>query len=370
MADQLIEQTDRTRRIVGGLLDFARQRPPERHPTPIRPLIQSVIDLQAYSYTAGRIVVDVEIAPDVPHVELDRSQIQQVLLNLTLNAVQAIGAARDHGTLRITAAPTADRSRIRIAIEDDGGGIPDTDRARLFVPFFTTKAPGEGTGLGLAVSAGIVAAHGGRLWHEPRDAGGSRFVIELPVEAVVEVGASVEAGTVPVPVPDLSAGAASASSASLASVAPVATTAPAAPSPRTHRMKGQTPRVLVLDDEQPIRDFLVKALRISGVEAVAVGTGMEAVELARSDTFDAMLCDHRMAGMSGTAVYEAIADVRPELAARFVFMSGDVLNPELRTFATDRGIGLLAKPFDLAAVSSTVERVLGPASGRDPVYRG
>jgi CheY-like chemotaxis protein len=97
------------------------------------------------------------------------------------------------------------------------------------------------------------------------------------------------------------------------------------------------------------------------VQAVAVGTGVEAVELAMTDAFDAMLCDHRMAGMSGTAVYQAIADVRPDLAARFVFMSGDVLNPELRTFATDRGIGLLAKPFDLAAVSSTVAQVLGRA---------
>ena len=120
MADQLIDQTDRTRRIVGGLLDFARQRPPERHPTPIRPLIQSVIDLQSYSYTAGRITVEVDISPDVPHVALDRSQIQQVLLNLTLNAVQAIGAARDHGTLRISAAPNG----------ATGPQRPDRDRGR------------------------------------------------------------------------------------------------------------------------------------------------------------------------------------------------------------------------------------------------
>jgi PAS domain S-box-containing protein len=358
MADQLIDQTDRTRRIVGGLLDFARQRPPERHPTPIRPLIQSVIDLQSYSYTAGRIAVEVDIAPDVPPVELDRSQIQQVLLNLTLNAVQAIRAARDHGTLRIGAAPTADGSRIRIVVEDDGGGIPESDRARLFVPFFTTKAPGEGTGLGLAVSAGIVVAHGGRLWHEPREGGGSRFAIELPVQAMVEAGPSVEAGTVPVPVPDLPV-----SAPTLPAGEPVDPIVSPSPSSATlatpaDRANGHPPRVLVLDDEQPIRDFIVKALRISGVQAVAVGTGVEAVELAMTDAFDAMLCDHRMAGMSGTAVYEAIADVQPDLAARFVFMSGDVLNPELRTFATDRGIGLLAKPFDLAAVSSTVQQVL------------
>jgi CheY-like chemotaxis protein len=124
---------------------------------------------------------------------------------------------------------------------------------------------------------------------------------------------------------------------------------------------GTPPRILVLDDEPAIRAFLSKALKLAGCQAVAVGTGTEAIELATTEPFDAMLCDHRMAGMSGTAVYAAIAAVTPELAQRFVFMSGDVLNPELRTFATERGIALLAKPFDLAAIAATVDRVLGRA---------
>ena len=116
--------------------------------------------------------------------------------------------------------------------------------------------------------------------------------------------------------------------------------------------------MLVLDDEPAIRAFLGKALRLAGCEAITVGTGQEAIELVQRDGFDAMFCDHRMAGMAGTAVYEAVAAVRPELAARFVFMSGDVLNPELRSFATDRGIRLLAKPFDLAAIATTVDLLI------------
>ena len=353
MADTLIAEADRTRRIVNNLLDFARQRPPERHPTPLRPLIQSVIDLQAYSYVAGRIEVTVELEPGLPPIELDRQQLQQVLLNLTLNAVQAIRATRDRGSLRIHATAAGETGRVRIAIEDDGPGVPETDRKRLFVPFFTTKAPGEGTGLGLAVSAGIVAGHGGRLWHEPVDGGGSRFVIELPIVAA----ADTVPGAAHVDL-DLSAfGPLDDTDGSATPAGAAVDTAEATPPPGP-AATGARPRLLVLDDEPSIRAFLAKALARSGYETVSVASGPEAVALAEQEAFAGMLCDHRMAGMSGTAVFEAISRIRPELASRFVFMSGDVLNPELRSFATEHGIALLAKPFDLDAISRTVADLL------------
>ena len=118
-------------------------------------------------------------------------------------------------------------------------------------------------------------------------------------------------------------------------------------------------RVLVLDDEPPIAMLLEKWLRGSGYEPAVATSGQEAVELVRETPFDAVLCDHRMAGMSGTEVFDAIVAVRPELERRFVFMSGDVFNPELREFVEGRGIGLLAKPFDRDTVRSTIESVLG-----------
>ena len=117
-------------------------------------------------------------------------------------------------------------------------------------------------------------------------------------------------------------------------------------------------RILVLDDERPIRMLLEKWLRASGFEPVIASTGDEAVELVRVGPFDAVLCDHRMAGMNGTEVYQAVVGLRPELAHRFVFMSGDVLNPQLREFVQEHGVGLLPKPFDLDTVQRTLDGVL------------
>ena len=118
-------------------------------------------------------------------------------------------------------------------------------------------------------------------------------------------------------------------------------------------------RVLVLDDEPPIAMLLEKWLRGSGYEPAVATSGQEAVELVRATPFDAVLCDHRMAGMSGTEVFDAIVAVRPELERRIVFMSGDVFNPELREFVEGRGIGLLAKPFDRDTVRArTLDAVL------------
>jgi two-component system NtrC family sensor kinase len=343
-ADLLVQEADRTRRIVQNLLDFARQRPPERHPTPLRALIKSVLDLQAYSINASRIEVELDIEPDVPLVPLDRAQMQQVLLNVTVNAIQAMHTASDRGRLSIhvgTRGKGATRVA-RIAVSDDGPGVPDEYRDRLFVPFFTTKAPGEGTGLGLPVSFGIIAAHGGRLRHEPGPEGrGATFIIELPLSG----GSSAE------------------------TAAPAKPPQDAAASRPSVDASGRRPRVLVLDDEPSIRRFLAKALQNAGYEAVLASDGREALAILGEGSVDAMMCDHRMAGMTGTQVFEAAVAIRPELAGRFVFMSGDVLNPELRDFAEAYGIGLLAKPFDLESVGRTVRELIS-RSREDDQPRG
>ena len=118
-------------------------------------------------------------------------------------------------------------------------------------------------------------------------------------------------------------------------------------------------RVLVLDDEPAIREFLGRALRRAGYEPILAPTGPAALEMIDDEQPDAILCDHRMAGMSGTEFHDAVAAAAPALAQRFAFMSGDVLNPELKEFATSRGILLLAKPFDIATVGRTVATLLG-----------
>jgi len=407
-AGLLVQEADRTRRIVQNLLDFARARPPERRPTSIAVLVQSVLELQSYALNANQIQVKLDIPTALPEVDLDRAQLQQVFLNLTINAIQAL-RGRDRkapGHLWVSAAMVKTRSaagaskadnllddggRVRITIRDDGPGVPESARPRLFNPFFTTKQPGEGTGLGLSVSFGIVAAHGGLLWYEPGPGGvGSCFIVELPVSAAGLdggprpgmdeplggwPGSAVEAE----PPRDRAAaatrrrkaahdpatGAAQAGTKAQRPVSAVETAAGAAPavpppSGAVPAPKGR-PRVLALDDEPNIRTFLQRVLARAGIDCTAYQDGALALEGLREIEFDVMLIDHKMAGMSGTEFYEAAVAFRPELAQRAVFMSGDVLNPDLSTFAAERGIRLLQKPIDIDAIPRVVRETLAAA---------
>jgi CheY-like chemotaxis protein len=234
---------------------------------------------------------------------------------------------------------------VRVAVTDDGPGIPADLHSRLFMPFFTTKAPGEGTGLGLSVSFGILAAHGGTLRHEPGPNGvGATFVLELPVDPEWPVAAA----------PGDPGGTARAAGAAGESRPAFDAGGAAGHGPTRARRS----RVLVLDDESSIREFLSRILERAGYEPVVAADGATALEVVRAEPPDAILCDHRMAGMSGTAFHDAVAAIDPGLARRFAFMSGDVLNPELRTFAVERGIVLLAKPFEIDSIGPTVARII------------
>jgi CheY-like chemotaxis protein len=247
-------------------------------------------------------------------------------------------------------------------VTDDGPGVAPEHVDHLFVPFFTTKAPGEGTGLGLPVSFGIAAAHAGRLYYEPAPGGsGARFVLELPVgdgpagslspADVQPAGQDSGAGTEP---PD--GGAPGVAPAAPAPGASAATIAP--PS----AIAGVT--VLVLDDEPSIRRLIEKTLTVAGAVPVPVADGQSAIDAVQANEFDLVLCDHRMAGMSGTEVFEAIVAIRPELRDRFVFMSGDVLNAELAAFALDNATPLLEKPFTLERLVEIVGEVARPDQPR------
>ena len=422
-AGLLVQEADRTRRIVQNLLDFARARPPERRPTSIRVLVQSVLELQSYALNTNQIQVTVDVPDSLPEVDLDRAQLQQVLLNLTINAIQAM-RGRDRALaahLTVSAAlsrtksgsgakaykASEDPARVRISVVDDGPGVPESVRARLFDPFFTTKQPGEGTGLGLSVSFGIVAAHGGQLWHEPGAGGvGSTFVIELPVRArTADDTAQKRDQSEPrrskppvrplpnqpgsglttrrpaqraaqkdeaAPAPDAAHATPSASATPATPAAGAGAQATPAASAGVPAAAGggagpgtvqgaHRPLVLALDDEPSIRAFLRKALAAAGMDCQPAQDGAAALEVLRETAFDVMLIDHRMAGMRGTEFYEAAVEFRPEMAERAIFMSGDVLNPDLLGFANQRGIRLLAKPFDIDAVVRIVREVLAAA---------
>ncbi len=346
-ADMLVEEASRTRQIVQNLLDFARQRPPERHSTSIKALVDSVLALQAYAIGVGQIGVELDLADDLPPVELDRSQLQQVLINLTHNAVYAIkhgGGSR----IRITAAVegSGDTARVRVTVMDDGPGVAPEHVGRLFDAFFTTKPPADGTGLGLPVSYGIVHAHGGELRFIPSGFGrGAAFTFELPVHAIRERPGTLSTAT-----------AADADTDDVAARS-------ARPGRTTARPATASGTILVVDDEPAIRAFLGKALRALGYDAVLAQTGDEAVAAATTTSIDAVLCDHQMAGMSGREVFHALVTERPELRDAFVMMSGDAGNDDLMAFTAKHPVTILAKPFDLETLAAAMAAVV-PANQR------
>ncbi len=356
-ADLLVGEASRTRQIVQNLLDFARQRPPERHPTSLKALVDSVLALQSYAIGAGQITVEFAVADDLPAVELDRGQLQQVLINLTHNAVYAIkhgGGSR----ITITAAVegSGDTARVRVTVMDDGPGVAPEHVGRLFDAFFTTKPPADGTGLGLPVSYGIVHAHGGELRYIPSGFGrGAAFTFDLPVR-----GTRTPAGTPSTAADDRNDDGSDDGHAGDTNDVAARPTRPRRTGARTTTGSGT---VLVVDDEMAIRTFLGKALRALGYEVVLAETGEEAVAAATTGSIDAVLCDHQMAGMSGREVYHALVADHPELLDAFVMMSGDVGNDDLAVFTARHVVTILAKPFDLDTLAATMAEIM-PADQR------
>jgi C4-dicarboxylate-specific signal transduction histidine kinase len=178
--------TKRAAEIIRDLMLFAEHFPLRPSRCRLANQIQHVLDLQKARLEVQGIRVHVEIE-DTPEIWADAGQLQQAFFHLIQNAEHAMTAAHGGGRLSIRVGPG--RMGVRVEIADDGPGIPPEDLPRIFNPFFTTKAPGEGRGLGLSVAYRIVSEHDGRLWAENRPEGGAVLVVELPVGAPAEVPA-------------------------------------------------------------------------------------------------------------------------------------------------------------------------------------
>ncbi len=179
--DLIIHETTRAAEIVSNLLDFARERPPKKEPLEVNDVIRRTVRLIRSQKQFDRINIEEHFTEGIPHVEGDRNQLQQVLLNLSLNSCAAMP---EGGEIRI--ATSAVGSRVQIDVTDTGCGIPDDVLDKIFDPFFSTKPVGKGTGLGLSVSLGIVQQHGGTMEVESEMGKGTRFSIVLP--AIEEPG--------------------------------------------------------------------------------------------------------------------------------------------------------------------------------------
>jgi signal transduction histidine kinase len=172
--------------VVKNLLTFARKHTAAKEKVNINDIINKVLELRAYEQKLESITVDARLDANLPEVMADYFQLQQVFLNIVINAEYFMKEANHKGNLTITTEKVG--NKIRASFADDGPGIADENLGHLFDPFFTTKEVGKGTGLGLSICHGIVAEHGGRIYVESELGKGAAFIVELAIGAAERKG--------------------------------------------------------------------------------------------------------------------------------------------------------------------------------------
>jgi len=180
--DKIYKSAERCKVIIDSLLCFSRQQSPQRNLEYINDIIDKTLELRAYWHRTQRIEIVKEYGEDIPVAYIDTQQIQQVILNILMNAEQAIAESGRSGRIIIRAYYDKGSKRILLEISDNGIGISPENVPRIFDPFFTTKPVNKGTGLGLSISYGIVLEHGGSISVDSRENEGASFTIELPLK--------------------------------------------------------------------------------------------------------------------------------------------------------------------------------------------
>jgi two-component system, NtrC family, sensor kinase len=175
--DTVEKEVDRCARIVSSLLTFARKSPAHFAPVDIAELLARSVVLSRHRLELGNIALTTDIAPDLPRVNGDANQLQQCLINLIFNAIDAMP---EGGKLMLRAAMGNSGRSVAIKVQDSGSGIADEHRPHIFEPFFTTKQEGQGTGLGLSTSYGIIERHHGTIAVDSTPGHGATFTINLP----------------------------------------------------------------------------------------------------------------------------------------------------------------------------------------------
>jgi signal transduction histidine kinase len=179
----IVQETLRCKAIIQELLEFSRSSVPKTALVDVNNVIMRAIHLLENEFRLRHIRVDVDLSKQLPKILIDENQIEQILVNLLLNAIQAI---EEQGTVTILSNVTSDRRNVAIEVSDTGCGISPENMSKIFEPFFSTKV--KGTGLGLALTYGIVQKHGGHVYAFSQPNQGSRFIVELPIPPDVHQG--------------------------------------------------------------------------------------------------------------------------------------------------------------------------------------
>ena len=318
MLGEATEGAERVRKIVLELKAFSRQDSDLRGPVQINEVVESALAM-ARNEIRFRARVRKELG-HVPEVLVDEGRLSQVLLNLLINAAQAIEEGHVEDNL-VTVRTWAAGGEVSVEVHDTGEGIPEEDLDRIFDPFFTSKPPGIGSGLGLSICHSIVTSQGGRIEVESRPGRGSSFRVHLP-------RAPDGHDLAPVPPAEEEASRSSAGG-----------------------------RILVVDDEPSICSVVCRILR--GHEVVSASSGNEAQQILERDVdFDVILCDLMMPDISGMALHRWVSARDPDLTRRMAYMTGGACTPRARAFLADTTCAVIDKPFEAEQVRSLVKEMM------------
>ena len=320
--DAIHNAAERAARIVRNLQTFARKRHTTRTTVDINRVVRETLALRAYEQRIANVVILEALADGIPPVFADPHQLQQIVLNLVINAEQAMLSANGRGTLILRSWQDLDRDAVMLEVTDNGPGVPEEVQPKIFDPFFTTKAVGQGTGLGLTVAYAIAQEHGGRISVQSTPGRGASFLLELPVS-----GSTVRLADPP----------------------------PQAALPEVPRGT----RVLVIEDEDALGDAVAAALADDGFTTDRAADGGQALDKVRERHYDVIICDLKMPRVDGIAFFREVSGTMPHIRRRMIFVTGDVAGTAAEQFLEESGCRWVPKPFRLRDLVRAAREALG-----------
>ncbi|HVB86070.1 MAG TPA: PAS domain S-box protein [Candidatus Dormibacteraeota bacterium] len=326
--DLILQQARRAAGIIQNLLAFSRFTAQGRPKLRLEELLNEVLRAQSASLAQKKVDVKFAAAPAaLPSVEGDRRLLSQVFSNLITNAEQSVAASRDHGTIEIVLRDV--EGRVCVTIADNGSGIPPENLSKVFDPFFTTKRPGGGSGLGLTICLAVVKDHGGTIEVSSTAGMGAAFHVFLPA-----AGDEIK-------------------QAQQSTSSPDAVSKPKSSQPLAGRV------VLVVDDEESIREIIQEGLSARGMNVHAVESCEQAMSYLESNSCDVVICDFNLPGMRGDKLFERLStDRRTVHLPHFVFMTGDLVDSAFSDTLRQKGAQLLQKPFHIGALADLMRELL------------
>ena len=312
-------EAQRVAKIVENLLTFARQRKPGREYVDINNLIVRVLELRSYEMKVNNIEVETQLAPDLPPTMADAGQLQQVFLNIVLNAEYFMTTAHNKGKLLVRTERIDDN--IRASFTDDGSGISKQNLDKIFNPFFTTKEVGNGTGLGLSICHGIITQHKGTIYAQSEPGQGATFVVELPI-----VDDSTQSGQAEVT--------------------------------KEEPQKPRGAKILVVDDEPAILTLLRRLLTQWGHSVETINNADAALDRLQRERYSLILLDIKLPGMSGVELYRHIEEIAPALTRRVIFITGDIMETSTQDFLDRAKVPHITKPIDIELLKNTLNHAL------------